>query len=64
MTQIASLEFVDAKIRVNAVCPTAIQTEMITTFLETAPDRAQAEAVIASVNPMVGQGVNSITSGS
>jgi len=46
MTQIAALEFVHAKIRVNAVCPTAIQTEMVTTFLETAPDRAQGNITV------------------
>ena len=58
MTQIAALESIPAKIRVNAICPTVIETDLVTAFLNSSPDRAATEAMLATTNPMVGPGVS------
>jgi len=56
MTQIAALEYIPSKIRVNAVCPTAIETDLVKSFIENSEDKQASIAMIGSTNPMVGPG--------
>ena len=58
MTQIAALEYIPAKIRVNAVCPTSIETDLVKSFIENSEDKQASIAMIGSTNPMVGPGVS------
>ena len=51
MTQIAALESIPSKIRVNAVCPAVIETETVTRALAAVPGQ---HAIFRSTNPMVG----------
>merc|ERR1712212_151995 len=56
LTKVMALEHLKAKIRINAVAPTVIETSMVTQVLESAADSEQVKAVIAGTNPMVGPG--------
>ena len=53
-----ALEYAPNKIRINAIAPTVIETDMVRKFLEGAEDKAQAQAVVSDTNPMVGPGKN------
>merc|ERR1711937_164744 len=54
ITQTLALEYIPAKIRVNAVCPTVIETDLVRKFIDMSEDKAMAHAIIANTNPMVG----------
>ena len=56
LTKIMALEYAPDKIRINAIAPTAIETDMIRKFLADAPDKEQAHAAIRRTNPLVGPG--------
>ena len=52
MTKTAALENIGDNIRINAVCPTAVETEMLKTFFESRSDPEAAKNEIAYCNPM------------
>ena len=56
MTRIMALEYAQQKIRVNAVAPTAIETELIRAYIENADDKETARKLMTDVNPMLGPG--------
>ena len=57
LTKIMALEYAPNKIRINAIAPTVIETDLIRKFKENAEDKEQAAAVLASTNPLVGPGI-------
>ena len=63
MTQIAALESIASKIRVNAVCPTVIETEKVTNAIKSVastPASAGLNAMFRSTNPMLGPEVSTV----
>jgi len=56
LTKIMALEYAPNKIRINAIAPTVIETDMVRKYLAGAADKEQAQAVISDTNPMVGPG--------
>ena len=56
LTKIMALEYAPNKIRINAVAPTVIETDMVRKFLSTAADLEQAKAIVSDTNPLVGPG--------
>jgi meso-butanediol dehydrogenase / (S,S)-butanediol dehydrogenase / diacetyl reductase len=52
MTSSLALDLAKDKIRVNAVCPAAIRTRMVTSWLNQSPDEAEAEAVLLRKHPL------------
>jgi NAD(P)-dependent dehydrogenase (short-subunit alcohol dehydrogenase family) len=54
MTHAAAIECADKKIRVNAIGPTAVETPMITGFIESMPDRDFAIGAITTMNALPG----------
>ena len=65
MTQIAALESIASKIRVNAVCPAVIETEKVTEAIKSVagtPASAGLNAMFRSNNPMLGPEVSTVIS--
>merc|ERR1712090_93068 len=56
LTKIMALEYAPNKIRINAIAPTVIETDMVRKYLSSAVDKEQAKAVVSDTNPMVGPG--------
>ena len=58
LTKIMALEYAPAKIRINAVAPSVIETERISSFIAGNDDVTQALAKygISPCNPLVGPG--------
>ena len=56
MTRIMALEYASQKIRVNCVCPTAIETDLVRKFIEESEDKEASRKIVAAINPMVGPG--------
>ena len=56
LTKIMALENAPLKIRINAIAPSPIETDLVRQFKASAADPAQAQAVLASTNPLVGPG--------
>ncbi len=52
MTSSLALDLAKDNIRVNAVCPAAIRTRMVTSWLNSAPDAEAAEAVVLAKHPI------------
>lgn len=52
MTSSLALDLARDRIRVNAVCPAAIRTRMVTSWLGTAADADAAEAAVVSKHPI------------
>lgn len=52
MTASLALDLARDNIRVNAVCPAAIRTRMVTTWLESAEDTDAAEAAVLAKHPI------------
>ena len=52
MTSSLALDLARDKIRVNAACPAAISTRMVTDWLGSAPDVAAAEAAVLAKHPI------------
>ncbi|MDQ0474007.1 SDR family NAD(P)-dependent oxidoreductase [Labrys wisconsinensis] len=52
MTASLALDLAPDKIRVNCVCPAAIRTRMVTTWLAAAPDEAAAEQAVLRKHPI------------
>ena len=53
MTKTAALEYVSDRIRINAVCPTAVETEIVQQFINSQPDPEAARNGMVKFNPMV-----------
>ena len=51
-----ALEYAPNKIRINAIAPGAIETEMIKKYIETSPDPEKTKKRISENNPLVGPG--------
>jgi NAD(P)-dependent dehydrogenase (short-subunit alcohol dehydrogenase family) len=49
LTKTAALEYAKSKIRINAVCPGAIETPMLDAFMAAAPDGREATIAIEPV---------------
>jgi meso-butanediol dehydrogenase/(S,S)-butanediol dehydrogenase/diacetyl reductase len=52
MTASLALDLAPDRIRVNAVCPAAIRTRMVTDWLASSPDEAAAEAAVLKKHPI------------
>lgn len=52
LSKSAALEYAEKKIRVNAVCPGFIRTEMLEGLFHSSPDPKQAEKNIADLHPL------------
>jgi NAD(P)-dependent dehydrogenase (short-subunit alcohol dehydrogenase family) len=52
MTSSLALDLAKDNIRVNAVCPAAIRTRMVTGWLSQSPDQAAAEAALVRKHPL------------
>jgi NAD(P)-dependent dehydrogenase (short-subunit alcohol dehydrogenase family) len=52
MTASLALDLAKDKIRVNAVCPAAIRTRMVTNWIAEAKDQASAEALVLQKHPI------------
>ena len=51
-----ALEYAPNKIRINAVAPTAIATDMVKEYIAASENKEEARAIAANVNPLVGPG--------
>ena len=51
-----ALEYAPNKIRINAIAPGPIETEMIKKYISTSPDPEKTKARISENNPLVGPG--------
>jgi NAD(P)-dependent dehydrogenase (short-subunit alcohol dehydrogenase family) len=54
LTQSAAIEYAAHGIRVNAVAPTAVRTELVRQHIERAPDPEQMRNLLETFNPMPG----------
>jgi NAD(P)-dependent dehydrogenase (short-subunit alcohol dehydrogenase family) len=52
MTRSLALDYAARGIRVNCLCPAAIDTRMTREYLGTVPDRAAAESAIVAKHPL------------
>ena len=57
LTKIMALEYAPNKIRINAIAPTVIETDLVRKYKESAVDKDQAAAILAGTNPLIGPGI-------
>ena len=51
-----ALEYAPNKIRINAVAPTVIETDMVRKFIDGAADKEQALSIVSTTNPLLAPG--------
>ena len=56
LTKIMALEYAPNKIRINAIAPGVIETEMIKKYIETSPDPEKTKNRFSEENPLLGPG--------
>ncbi|HAJ63799.1 MAG TPA: short-chain dehydrogenase [Cyanobacteria bacterium UBA8543] len=54
LTRAAAIEYADRRIRVNALCPTVVQTPLLENFIQSSPDPEDRRQRIENLNPMPG----------
>jgi NAD(P)-dependent dehydrogenase (short-subunit alcohol dehydrogenase family) len=54
LSKSVAVEYAAHKIRVNAICPSVVETPLLTNFIENTPDPEGARQGLAMLNPMPG----------
>jgi NAD(P)-dependent dehydrogenase (short-subunit alcohol dehydrogenase family) len=54
LTRAAAIEYADRRIRVNALCPTVVQTPLLENFIRSSSDPEERRQRIENMNPMPG----------
>jgi NAD(P)-dependent dehydrogenase (short-subunit alcohol dehydrogenase family) len=54
LSKSVAIEYAMHNIRVNAICPSVVETPLLTHFIESTPDPEGARSGFASLNPMPG----------
>jgi NAD(P)-dependent dehydrogenase (short-subunit alcohol dehydrogenase family) len=54
LTRAAAIEYADRRIRVNALCPTAVQTPLVENFIRSSPDPEEMRQRMEKMNPIPG----------
>jgi NAD(P)-dependent dehydrogenase (short-subunit alcohol dehydrogenase family) len=54
LTRAAAIEYADRRIRVNALCPTVVQTPLLENFIRSSPDPEERRQRIENMNPLPG----------
>lgn len=54
LTRAAAIEYADRRIRVNALCPTVVQTPLLENFIRSSPDPEDRRQRIENINPLPG----------
>ncbi len=54
LSKAVAIEYAMHGIRVNALCPSVVETPLLTSFIENTPDPESARTGLASLNPMPG----------
>lgn len=54
LTRAAAIEYADRRIRVNALCPTVVQTPLLENFIRSSSDPEDRRQRIENLNPMPG----------
>ena len=54
LSKAVAIEYAMYKIRVNAICPSVVETPLLAHFIESTPDPEGARSGFASLNPMPG----------